>query len=440
MVKTVALDTFLNQNKIESVDFMKLDVEGQVKKLLEQRSKLEKEIDKLEKSTDNHIIRIMPESYYTKYSFVPSPDGGFYDFGLGALLGPNNEAVNSVLNQLLDAGTMGNLGGGFLGRGVKMKGGTMSFAPGEWKVVDSTGNDLKNNIVPLMTQQPSNVLFQLLGLLIGYAEKISGATDIMTGTSPGQNTPAETSRNTIEQGMMLFSGIYTRMYRGLKEEIRKMYELNRLYFKQSQHFEKLTQSEGAIVASNDYDNPNFIVMPAASPEDVTPSQRRAKAMNTYMLAKDSPGMNMYLAKRKVLEAWEEEDIDRLLPDPAGKNAIEPPPNLKMEELKLKRQEHEDGMQLEIAKLQQQSAVNQAKIAELQAKAAKEIEDAKGVKTGHMIAMLDAQIGAARAEQEGVLKSLELLQKAHAHKGQMDVEHKKIEASHGDNGRGSESMV
>ena len=404
--------------------------------LMSRKSILEKKSAELERATDNHIIRINPECYFTKYSFIPSPDGGFYDYGLGALLGPSNEAVNTTLNQLIDSGTMANLGGGFLGRGVKMKGGTMGFAPGEWKPVDSTGADLKNNIVPLPVAAPSNVLFQLLGLLISYAEKISGATDIMTGVSPGQNTPAETSRNTIEQGMMLFSGIYTRTYRSFRCEIKRMYFLNRLYFKQSPHYQRLTKSEAAIVAPSDYDSLNFVINPAASPEAVTSSQRRAKANNTLQLALSGPGMDVYLAKKKFLEAWEEEDIDRLLPDPKGKNAIQPPPNPKMLELQQKQKEHEDSIQVSIIELKQQAAINEAKIAELQAKAMKEVAEAKGVATGHQIAFLDAQIGAAKAQQDGVLKSLELLQKAHAHQGQMEVEHKKLGASHGGNAAGS----
>ena len=230
------------------------------------------------------------------------------------------------------------------------------------------------------------------------------------------------------------------MYRSFRSEVRKIYADNRLYFKQSPHFLRLTQSEAAIVAPDDYDNPNFILNPAASPEATSTSQRRAKAQNTLQLAMTpNSGMDVYLAKRKFLEAWEEEDIDRLLPDPKGKNAIQAQPNPKMLELQQKQKEHEDSVQISIIELKQQAALNQARIAELQSKAAKEMAEAKGVTTGHAIAMLDAQIGAAKAKQDGVLKSLELLQKAHAHAGQMEVEHKKIGASHGDNAAGSGGM-
>ena len=57
------------------------------------------------------IITISAEEYFTKYAFIPSPDGGIYDVGFGVLLGPLNESINSIINQLVDAGTMRNTAG-----------------------------------------------------------------------------------------------------------------------------------------------------------------------------------------------------------------------------------------------------------------------------------------------------------------------------------------
>ncbi len=97
----------------------------------------------IEWGKDKEVVTIKAENYFTKYPFIPSPDGGFYDLGFGALLGPLNESINTLINQLVDAGTMSNTAGGFLSRGIKMRGGALSFAPNEWKPVDSTGDDLR---------------------------------------------------------------------------------------------------------------------------------------------------------------------------------------------------------------------------------------------------------------------------------------------------------
>ena len=360
---------------------------------------------------NGEIIRIKPEQYFTKYGFVPSPDGGFYDLGYGVLLGPTNDSVNTIVNQLIDAGTMSVTGGGFLGRGVKIKGGDYSFKPHEWKRVDSTGDDLRANIFPLPIRDPNGVSFQLLQLLINYGERIAGATDIMTGVSPGQNTPAETSRNTMEQGMKVFNGIYKRTWRAMKEEFQKLYRLNQLYLP-SEPVEFEYNNELSFVLPDDYSMDMKLVKPAADPNVVSDSQRQMQAQAVLQLATSTGGFNMYEVQKRYLDALKVSAIDQILPDPKGPNAIKPGPSEKMQIEAMKNKERETNHQLRfklgIAKLMQEAELQQAKITELQAKAVLELEQADGVKSGHAIAMLEAQIGAKRAHVDGILKSIEMM--------------------------------
>jgi hypothetical protein len=95
------------------------------------------------------IVSIKATEHYTKYGFIPAPDGGVYDIGFGILLGPLNESVNTLVNQLVDAGTMANTAGGFLAKGVKLRSGNTTFAPLEWKRVESSGDDLRKSVFPL---------------------------------------------------------------------------------------------------------------------------------------------------------------------------------------------------------------------------------------------------------------------------------------------------
>lgn len=381
------------------------------------KSRYEKEAEALESAPDNHITRIDPVQYFTKYLFIPSPDGGSLGLGFGALLGPVNQAVDTLLNQLLDKGTMNNTAGGFLGRGVKLKGGTTSFAPFEWKPVDSQGDDLRKNILPLPTSDPSPVLFQLLTILITYGEKISSATDIMTGVSPGQNTPAETSRNTVEQGMMLFSGIYTRMYRAFREELEKLYELNRLYLRTSPRFFELTEGEDAIIAPDDYSGAKMRVFPAADASTVSGQQRKDKADKLAAFAVSPLGGK--LDKDYVTRAWleaNEYDVDAVFPDPKGPNAIQPPMDpkvqLKQAEMQQQQQQHQDDMMLAVANLKATIAKNDGQIAKWQAEAELALARADGIDKEQAIAILNAQIGAAKAENEHVKAAADALLKAH----------------------------
>jgi len=121
---------------------------------------------------------------------------------------------------------------------------------------------------------------------------------------------------------------------------------------------------------------------------------------------------MYEVQKRYLDALKVSAIDQILPDPKGPNAIKPGPSEKMQIEKMKNDErqmnHQLRFKLGIAKLMQEAELQQAKITELQAKAVLELEQADGVKSGHAIAMLEAQIGAKRAHVDGILKSIEMM--------------------------------
>lgn len=363
----------------------------------------------IKRNSKGEILSIKPESYFTKYSFIPSPDGGFYDIGFGILLGPLNESINTIINQLVDAGTMANTAGGFLSRGIKIRGGNYNFAPLEWKHVDSTGEDLAKGIYPLPVREPSQVLFTLLQTLVNYGERIVGSTDIMVGENVGQNTPAETSRTMAEQGMKVFAGIFKRIYRSLNEELRKVYRLNQLYLPEEYRF------SGSAVLASDYASSSADLRPAADPYVVSDIQRVMQAETLKQTALMVPGFNTYKVMYRYLEALKIPNIEEVLPDPAGPNAIQSGPDVKVQVEQIKAQERklslETKFKLGVLKLQQEAELNRAKILKMEADAAKALEEAGGVKAGHDIAMLQTQLGAAKAHQEGILKSIEMMMKA-----------------------------
>jgi chaperonin GroES len=365
--------------------------------------------DSIKRNSDDEIIAIKPETYFTKYSFIPSPDGGFYDIGFGILLGPTNESINTIINQLIDAGTMATTAGGFLSRGIKVRGGNYNFAPLEWKHVDSTGEDLAKGIVPLPVREPSQVLFTLLTTLINYGERIIGATDIMVGENVGQNTPAATSQTMAEQGSKVFAGIFKRIYRSLKEELRRIYRLNQLYLPPEHDY-----NQGSVLAS-DYSQSESSLHPAADPHVITDTQRLMQATALRELALSAPGFNIHNVLVRYLEAMKVNNIDEILPDPNGPNAVQPTPNPKVQVEQMKVQIKQADMQLKMKlammKLAQEAEVNRAKIMKMEAEAVLAIEQAGGVQEGHKIAMLEAQIGAARAHQDGILRSIEIMSKA-----------------------------
>ena len=256
------------------------------------------------------IAKISRDQYFTKYPFIPNPSGGFHDIGFGYLLRPINEAVNSTLNQLLDAGHISNLGGGFIGAGARLRGGQLRFKPGDWKKVDVGGGTLRENIVPLPVKEPSIVLFQLLGMLIDAGKDISSVKDVLTG---GENQSANASPTTtlalIEQGMQVFSAIYKRVFRSLKSEYRKLYKLNSIYLDEETYFTLIDEQEA--IGKEDYAMGDFDITPAADPQMVTNMQRLGRAEFLMQFAND-PHFNGMEIRKRMLDAASIADADILL--------------------------------------------------------------------------------------------------------------------------------
>jgi chaperonin GroES len=370
----------------------------------------------IERNDEEKILSIKSEQYFTKYPFIPSPDGGFYDLGFGILLGPLNESINTIINQLVDAGTMANTAGGFLSRGIKLRGGNYSFNPMEWKHVDTTGDDLRKGIVPLPVREPSQVLFTLLNLLINYGERVGGAVDILTGQNPGQNTPAETTRTMAEQGMKIFNGIFKRTHRSLKQEFRKLYRLNQIFIDENITYITNAQSEGMVLRT-DYEGPVTDVMPTSDPAIASDAQRTRQAMALAERVANTPGLyDRYQVERTYLKAMKFPDVDRVLPDPKGPNAVQPPvnPKIQIEQIKgeLRKAENELTMKMGLLRLMQDAELNQAKIKKLEA-------EAEAIKIGVMteaqnvrINEINSQIAMQRERREGILGSIETMNKVY----------------------------
>ena len=279
------------------------------------------EIEGIELDDKGEIARIEPVQFYTKYSFVPNPDGSFYDIGFGVLLGPINEAVNTLINQLVDSGTLNNLQSGFIGKGLRLKVGDEKFKPGEWKPVASSGSDLKSQIVPLPSKEPSNVLFQLMGSLITSGKELASVAEIFVGKMPGQNTPATTTMATIEQGMKVFTAVYKRIYRALDKEFKKVYKLNGVYLNP----ETYTNVLDIPVGPSDFDSSNYDVCPGADPTAMSSTERLMKAQGLMeMLPSFGPMMNPVEVLQRVLQAQEQPNWERLV-NPQVAQTGEPPP-------------------------------------------------------------------------------------------------------------------
>ena len=295
------------------------------------------------------VVSIESIQYYTKYDFIPNPDGGFYSIGFGRLLGPLNESANTIINQLVDAGSLSNLQSGFIGKGLRIKMGESKFSPGEWKAVNATGDDIKKQIFPLPVREPSGVLFNLLNLLLTSGKELASVAEIFVGKMPGQNTPATTTMATIEQGMKVFTAVYKRIYRSLAKEFQKLYVLNREYMNPEEYIDILDQP----VQQSDYMGSENDIVPGADPAAVSNQEKQAKVQALLQLLQLGT-LNPMAVTQLYLEAYEIPNAESFIMQPQ-----QPQPDPKQQEMELKaqleQQKAEREMQMSSAKLQMEAA-------------------------------------------------------------------------------------
>ena len=304
----------------------------------------------IETSDNGEVISIKPLEYFIKYPFVPNPTSNIYDLGFGSLIGPINEAVNTITNQLIDAGTLANLQAGFLGKGIRLKGGVVRLSPGEWKVVQSTGDDLRKNIFPLPFKEPSPALFQLLQLLLTSGERLSSVTDVMMGENPGQNQPYATTAAVLEQGLKVFTGIYKRIYRALGKEFKALFKINRDYLNVAMYYAILDLPENTPPEQvlKDFMNDGDIA-PEADPNYVPDTLKLAKAQSLFEKLKEGLPLNAQMVSLAILEAEGHANIEGLMQVPPPQPNFET--QLKMDELQHKKQIDTGNLELAAATLE-----------------------------------------------------------------------------------------
>ena len=361
-------------------------------------------------NANNKVVSIEAIQYYTKYSFIPNPDGGFYDIGFGRLLGPINNSANTIINQLVDAGSLSNLQAGFIGKGLRIKMGESRFQPGEWKAVNAVGDDLKKQIFPLPVREPSQVLFNLLDLLLKSGKELASVAEIFVGKMPGQNTPATTTMATIEQGMKVFTAVYKRVYRSLTSEFRKIYRLNRQYMNPDEVVSVLD----VPAQQADYQGPEDDIIPGADPTAVSSQEKQAK-VQALMQILQLGTLDPMAVTQLYLEAHEIPESQKYLKQPSP-----PPPDPKMEAIKAKAQLDQQKAQMDMQVAEHKLQIEQSsKEQEIQMKAAQVQQE---LKAKQMEAILKGHLSQAEAGQKMQLNAaqgnMKLMQQHQSHQQQM----------------------
>ncbi len=234
-------------------------------------------------------------NHFVHYGYVPG--FGFYCFGLIHLVGAFAKSGTSIIRQLVDAGTLSNLPGGFKTRGLRVRGDDTPIAPGEFRDVDVPSGVLKDNILPLPYKEPSQVLYSLLGTIVDEGRRFASASDLKIADMSA-NTPVGTTLAILERTLKVMSAVQARVHYSMKQELKLLKEIIRDYTPADYPYQP---DEGTRFAKqSDYDDVD--VIPVSDPNAATMSQKIVQYQAVLQLAQQAPQLyDLAQLHRQMLE-------------------------------------------------------------------------------------------------------------------------------------------
>jgi hypothetical protein len=226
-------------------------------------------------------ILFLPRQHFTGYSYVTA--NGAYGFGLIHLVGALAKGATSILRQLIDAGTLSNLPGGFKTRGARIKGDDCPIMPGEFRDVDVSSGTLKDSIVPLPYKEPSQVLFALLNAVIDEGRRLAATADIKISDMSAE-APVGTTLALLERQLKVMGAVQARVHASMKEEFKLLKAVIRDNAPVAYEYEPDSGTPQAAQA--DYDMVDII--PVSDPNASTMTQRIAQLQAVIQMAQIAP--------------------------------------------------------------------------------------------------------------------------------------------------------
>ena len=263
---------------------------------------------------------------WTYYEFIPNPEGS-YGIGFWALIGHLNEASNTLINEIIDAGALANLQGGFVSKRSGIKKGALSFKRGEYQQVDATIDDIRKALFTFDFKGPNAALFQTLNILFEFSKLVTTVSETQTGALPRSDTPATAIISAAEEGRKVFGAVFRRIHNSFRKELNKIARLNSIYLDMDEYSRVLGDSaliglsEEQILEIGPQD---FLdtseVIPVSDPSMISQSEKVRKAEFVLSNVSNDPTTANDLNKRR--EAYSDlykqmniHNFDRFLPEP-----------------------------------------------------------------------------------------------------------------------------
>jgi len=255
--------------------------------------------------------------WYVEFKFIPWR--GAYAIGLPHLIGGLSAALTGALRALLDAAHINNSQTLLKLKGGRIGGQSDRIEPTQ--VVEIEGapgvDDVRKIAMPMPFNQPSSVLFNLLGWLTDAAKGVVTTAEEKIGEA-NNNMPVGTAQALIEQGAKVFSSIHARLHRSQAKSLAIISRINHWYL------EQMDNQSGEAIEVRDFSYNND-VRPVSDPNIFSETQRLAQNQAILQMAASAPpGMfDVRAAYRRVLLQLKIPNIDEILPNPLGAKESNP---------------------------------------------------------------------------------------------------------------------
>jgi len=245
--------------------------------------------------------------HFVHYGYIPG--FGFYCFGLVHLVGAFAKSGTSLIRQLVDAGTLSNLPGGFKARGMRVKGDDTPIAPGEFRDVDVPSGTIKDNLMTLPYKEPSQTLLALLNQIVEDGRRFANVADMQI-SDMSANSPVGTTLAILERTLKVMSAVQARVHFSMKQELKLLKVIIADYTPEDYDYEPTEGSRRA--KKSDYENVD--VIPVSDPNAATMAQKIVQYQAVLQLAQSAPQMyNMPLLHRQMLEVLGIKNGNKLIP-------------------------------------------------------------------------------------------------------------------------------
>jgi len=245
--------------------------------------------------------------HFVHYGYIPG--FGFYCFGLIHLIGAFAKSGTSLIRQLVDAGTLANLPGGFKTRGLRIKGDDTPISPGEFRDVDVPSGAIKDNLMTLPYKEPSQTLMALLNQIVEEGRRFANTADLQISDMSAQ-APVGTTLAILERTLKVMSAVQARIHFSMKQELKLLKHIIAAYTPDEYPYEPVEGSRFA--KKSDYDNVD--VIPVSDPNASTMAQKIVQYQAVLQLAQGAPQLyNLPLLHRQMLDVLGIKNAQKLIP-------------------------------------------------------------------------------------------------------------------------------